>query len=164
MANRLNVNLVLCRKYDDEEKTINNMFNKITTNNKHEATFSVITFVNGIDNADSDEQFVLHYFLVKMEDDENGGKKGLYLGATAFFSRSSNKNSDELSSNNTFSELTFEDVPFIGEGRYRIEAYKVMGSLGENKDYEKLREKALDFRKNGEYVSFASFIVKYQKD
>ena len=60
--------------------------------------------------------------------------------------------------------MTFEDVPFIGEGRYIIEAYKVDGNLGENEDYEDLRNRSLDFRKNGEYVGFVSFIVKYPKE
>ena len=79
MANKLNINLVLCRKYDDETKTISSIFNKITTNNKHEATFSIVTFVNGISDTRKDERFVLHYFLVKMEDDTGDGMT-LYIG------------------------------------------------------------------------------------
>lgn len=162
MANKLNVNLVLCQKYDDETKTIGKIFNEITTNAKHEATFSVITFMNGIDDGtNDDENFVLHYFLVEME-----RRRGLYLGATEFYKNSNEeqKAKDYLSnSGNTFSELTFENVPFIGEGEYKIEAYKVNGVLDDSEDYEELRKKANDFRKNGEFVSFASFIVKYPR-
>ena len=162
MANKLNVNLVLCQKYDDETKTIGKIFNEITTNAKHEATFSVITFMNGIDDGiNDDENFVLHYFLVEME-----RRRGLYLCATEFYKNSNEekKEKDYLSnSGNTFYELTFENVPFIGEGEYKIEAYKVNGVLDDSEDYEELRKKANDFRKNGEFVSFASFIVKYPR-
>lgn len=166
MANKLNINLVLCQKYDDETKTISNIFNEITTNVKHEATFSVITFMNGIDDNPSDENFVLHYFLLKTENETMGRRRGLYLGATEFhknFQEEQKAKGYLPNSDNTFSELTFENVPFIGEGEYKIEAYKVNGVLDDNEDYDELREKSNDFRKNGEFVSFASFIVKYPR-
>lgn len=168
MANKLNVNLVLCQRYDDKTKTISNVFNEITTNDKHEATFSVITFMNEIISDDNvaDEEFVLHYFLVETREDEAGRRRGLYLGATDFYRNPQEgyKNRNCLSNNdNTFSDLTFENVSFIGEGKYRIEAFKVDGVLDENEDYEQLREKSNEFRRIGEYVSFTSFTVKYPK-
>ena len=43
MSYRLNVNMVLCQKYNNETKTINKIFNEITTNDKHEVSFSIIT-------------------------------------------------------------------------------------------------------------------------
>ena len=66
MANKLNVNLVLCQKYDDETKTIGKIFNEITTNAKHEATFSVITFMNGIDDGINDDEKNREKYLAEM--------------------------------------------------------------------------------------------------
>ena len=87
---------------------------------------------------------------------------GLYLGATEFYRRPEKKSENNFNNcDNTFSELAFEDVPFIGEGEYTIEAYKVNGILDENESYEELREKAIDVRKDAECVSTILFKVNY---
>lgn len=165
-TSRLNVNLVLCQNYDKKTKTINKMFNEITTNNKHEATFSIITFINGIYDYEEEVRFILHYFLVEAKgntkQDMERPRMGLYLGATEFYKNSEKKSENNFyDSNNTFSELAFEDIPFIGEGEYTIEAYKVDGILDENEPYEELREKAIDVRKDAECVSTILFKVNY---
>lgn len=166
ITNRLNINLVLCQEYDKKTKTIKKIFNEITTNNKHEATFSVITFVNGFYGNNEEDRFILHYFLVQAKENTKQNverpRMGLYLGATEFYRRPEKKSENNFNNcDNTFSELAFEDIPFIGEGEYIIEAYKVDGILDENEPYEELREKAIDVRKDAECVSTILFKVNY---
>ena len=90
-TNKLNINLILCQEYDKKTKTIKKIFNEITTNNKHEATFSVITFVNGLYGDNEEDRFILHYFLVQAKENTKQNverpRMGLYLGATEFYRR-----------------------------------------------------------------------------
>ncbi len=164
MSYRLNVNMVLCQKYNNETKTINKIFNEITTNDKHEVSFSIITFVNGVGHEQPEERFVLHYFLVEKNADYQGKRLGLYLGATGFYRNNQEGYDNERclsSTDNTFAEMAFENVPFLKETEYCIEVYKAEGTL--EGDYETLREKAQKLKETTELISYVSFNVNYPK-
>lgn len=163
LADGLNINLIVCEGYDENTRSIHRVFNEITTDEKHEATFSLITFINELSEVEEDKNFVLHYFLMIDQSFENGKKRGIYLGASEFhrkISKSSENDSGYVSKNNTFSGMTFEEVPFITEAEYCIEAYMVEGNL-EKSAYETLRGKAAQFRQKGKLVSYVTFDVKY---
>lgn len=164
MQGKINVNIVLCQKYDDSTKTIEQMFNEITTNERNEASFSVITFINAIgDIQDLGNGFVLHYFLMKKAVAKNQKRQGIYLGAVDFTVNSEEeyeKDNYLSSSNSTYGSLTFEKVPFLEQGEYSIEVYK--GSSLENKDesYTSLKKNASRYMEEGELISSMFFQVR----
>lgn len=165
MKNRLNINLVLCQDFDEENKTIYKMFNKITTDINHTATFSLVTFLNGFGDEENETEFTLHYYLMEPELEEKGKKRGIYLGAIDFIrnSKDQSNESEDAERNNTFAEMRLNNVPFLHSVEYRIEAYKVKEKLDPKLDYFELRGKSSEYRKSGELVSVANFDVEFPK-
>ena len=163
MQHRLNVNLVLCEDFDKENKTIYKMFNEITTDADHTATFTLVTFLNGFGDEEDESEFTLHYFLMESERDENGKRKGIYLGAIDFV-RSNPDQPNEIEGgekSSTFADMRINKIPFLHQVEYRIEAYKIKEKLNPGTDYAELRKKSAEYRKNGELVSVIRFDVKF---
>ena len=161
MQHRLNVNLVLCEDFDKENKTIYKMFNEITTDADHTATFTLLTFLNGIGDQENDSTFTLHYFL--MEPESEGKKMGIYLGAIDFIKSNQNQANEigDKKEGSTFADMRINKIPFLHSVEYRIEAYKVKECLDPNLGYDELRKKSVEYRKTGELVSVVRFDVKF---
>lgn len=170
MQEKLNINLILCKDFDEETKTIYKMFNEITTNEKHRATFTLVTFVNSIkrrarDDEKNNSDFVLHYYLMEQKRDENGKRKGIYLGAIGYTDNDQN-NSTECGfeeKNSTFAQMEFNGAPFLNETEYRIEAYMVKGNIDSGLNYFELKKDSAKYRSDGELVSAVAFNVKFPK-
>ena len=161
MQRKFNVNLILCEAIDEESKTVYRMFNEITTDEKHTATFKLVTFINSFGDVETDGKYSLHYYLMEQKLDDSGKRKGIYLGAVSFMTNAQENSNEKKTNSNTFAQMKLEKIPFINENEYHIEAYMVEGSFDRGMGYSELKEKSVEYRKVGELVSISAFDVKF---
>lgn len=123
----LNVNILLCRKCDDEVNNIYNIFNEVKLNKDNMASFSIVTLLNGFD--DEYEKISLYYYMQKCSSD--GKNPFLYLGKSTIKMTSENKSfstgeDQKCTKNNAIQEIFksyLENVRFLGKGQYEIQVY-----------------------------------------
>lgn len=137
MKNLINVNVFLCEKYDEENKNIVNIFNKVKAGNNHRASFTIFVMIGSRSIEEcSSGKFALHFYLTKKKN--NGNKMRLYVGT---ISASFCDESTEDATYEVIKGLEMKEVPFIEEGKYTVEVYFsdeiVEGSFEEIKEKRK---------------------------
>lgn len=124
---RLNVNVLLCEKCNDDSSNIYNIFNAVKLNKENRASFTMITQINSFD--DIYERLGLFYFMEKH--DKNGEGAYIYLGR--IFIKVGNEEEKTSSGEPRLSSQScpiqeiihnyLKDVAFLGVGQYEIQVF-----------------------------------------
>lgn len=162
MTKNWNFNILLCRKADENITGIENIFNKLETNDDDRASFMMVMLMNAI-GCDED-RFAIHFFVEKLEKKR---KRIAYLCSS--FYQKTDESEDSFSCDvpgttdvdGTAYDTTrfvFKNWYFPGAGDYIIKAYKY-----DNDDAVSIKGKSkkeiLDYAKLDHLVSTYIFKV-----
>lgn len=156
--------MVLCEEFDDNTKSIKGIFNEITTNSSNRVSFCLVTFINSVGRIEENE-FTLHFYIVERDADASGKRRGIYIGAADFFRDTFKKIESERSierNDSGFSHIKIQNIPFISEGNYLIQAFKCNGRIGEE-TYTQLKQNSDVYRREGKLISVAELKIRFPK-
>jgi len=161
MKELLNVTVLLCEDYDENEMSIRNIFDKISIDGD-KTSFCIATIINAVEY--TKEKFSLHFFLANLEEN-----KQVYIGEDAYEHQEENGCENESNNLKSFIEATsqkisvfkLDDVQFISSGAHEILVY-----LYENDEVEKARsyvknQKPYDLQDSQKLVATYGFKVHY---
>lgn len=124
---RINVNVLLCEKCNDDSSNICNIFNAIKLNKENRASFTMVTQVNSFN--EEYDRLGLFYFMEKFDDTGDGAY--IYLGRI-FIKRDGEEEiistgESRLSTQNfPVQEVIpnyLKNVAFLGVGQYEIQVF-----------------------------------------
>lgn len=159
MNKKWNINVMLCRKADEEVSNIENIFDKLVIKKNRGADFTIVTVTSSI--CADEERFGLFYFI-EYFDKDNERNKFLYLCSSIY---GKDEQRTELSSvegaSNGISQIRIRGCKFPNEGNYEIKVYKYDDDeLSEN--YNKQAKEMLKYAEESHLVSVYSFKVEYE--
>lgn len=149
MEQQLNLNIILCEKYEND--SVINICNRIKTNPEHKADFTIVTFWNCVGNLTCGE-FGAHYYITQMSKEEKG--KSLYVGS--IFGDFVEKGVD-----NMLTKIKLQNVPFISDGEHRLEVYYDDKAEGRGKSFEECKQMLAEGKEKYKMISTYSFDVVY---
>lgn len=149
----LNLNVLLCERYDEQNNSIVKIFDSLRVNAAHRASFTIMTMLSERkDNVGVERKIGLHYYITTKKSDEEGDIKRLYMGST-FVDVCDEKNG----SNELLWEMECKNVLFLVSGEYRVEVY-----LSENVvegTFDDIRKKSRDILSEKKCISRYDFNV-----
>lgn len=156
MNEKINVNVLLCKKYETENdsQNISNIFNKVKLDSNHRTSFTIVTMVSEReDDGRSSGTVALHYFITK-DKRQKEKKMWLYVGATKI---EFCDETDENAGTDLIRSVRLKNVPFIEDGKYTIEVYLSEDIV--NGDFEELKSKSEKIIQTGKLMTKYSFEV-----
>ena len=155
----INITILLCQDYDENEMSIHKIFDNIEVENGR-ASFCITTIINAIEY--KKEKFSLHFFLANLEE-----QKRAYIGEEAFEQSEENEASGIKTkieaSTQVISSFNLKNIEFISDGAHEILVY-----LYEDEDVDEAAEKVkdkkiFDLEKKEKLVATYGFNVNCKK-
>lgn len=164
MRELINITILLCKSYDENEMSIHNIFNKITIDG-NKASFYIAAIINAVEY--TKKKFSLHFFLVNLEKEQQ-----VYIGEDLFERQEESEKvecvggiqSIKDKSSQKMSVFQLEDVEFISEGAHEILVYLYededtvnANKYAENGELDKIQD-------DEKLVATYGFKVEYTKE
>ena len=143
---KLNINILLCEKCEDNLQSIYNIFDTIKLDAKKSASFTIVTQINGFEVTFN--RLGLFYFIKKHNPDGKSSYK--YLGRTLIeksgetkkISTGENRISSKENSIQEITQTYLNNVSFLDIGQYEIQVFFYKDDdIPQDKDNLTLEEK-----------------------
>ena len=155
----INIAILLCQNYDENEMTINNIFDDIEAENGR-ASFCVTTVINAIEY--TKKEFSLHFFLANLKE-----HKSAYIGEEAFIQSEENTSNSLKSkieaSTQVISSFNLKNIEFLSDGPHEILVYLYEDDEVDEASKKVKNKEAFSLERREKLVAAYGFNVSYKE-